>query len=106
MTSQLLSLNLTSKIAPFHYGVWRAMRKFLYRHFWLIGGRGSGKSTLAALRILIGILEDPLANAVVYRQMQTDLRDSVVAQFIWCIYELVLQQYFHEIGRASCRERV
>lgn len=70
------------------------MRKFLYRHFWLIGGRGSGKSTLAAFRILIGILEDPLANAVVYRQVQTDLRDSVMAQFIWCIYELGLQAYF------------
>lgn len=94
MTSQPLSLNLTSKIAPFHYGVWRAMRKFLYRHFWLIGGRGSGKSTLAAFRILIGILEDPQANAVVYRQVQTDLRVSVMAQFIWCIYELGLQQYF------------
>lgn len=70
------------------------MRRFAYRHFWLIGGRGSGKSTMAAFRILAGILEDPMANAVVYRQVQTDLRDSVMAQFIWCIYELGLQAYF------------
>lgn len=87
-------LRFTSKIAPYHHAVWRAMRRFDYRHFWLIGGRGSGKSTLAGFRIIAGILEDPMANAVVFRQVQSDLRDSVMAQFIWCIYELGLKAYF------------
>lgn len=94
MALPILRVPLTQSIAPHFYGLWHSCKKFEFLDYWLIGGRGSTKSTFVAFRILYGLLEDPMANAVCYRQVKTDIRDSVMSQFIWCIYKLRLENYF------------
>lgn len=57
-------------------------------HFWLCGGRGSTKSSFVAIQIVLGILRDPEANAVVIRKVADTLRDSVFAQMLWAVEKL------------------
>lgn len=65
--------------------------------YWLKGGRGSTKSSFISLVILLGMLMDENANAIIYRRVGDTMRDSVYAQMIWAIDRL-------EIG-GRCRLR-
>lgn len=87
-------VSLKSLIAPSFYDVWADMRRFRHRHYWLAGGRGSTKSSVASLRVTSGIVEDPLANAAVFMQGKTDIRQSVLEQMMWSIDRLGLTDYF------------
>jgi len=69
-----------------------------HSEYWLKGGRGSGKSTFIARKILLGLLSDRDANAVVYRRVGNTLRQSVYEEFAkavdalgirpWCRFRL------------------
>lgn len=74
---------LSALIAPAFFPVHRAVREGACTHFWLSGGRGSGKSSFVAVEILLGMMRDPSANAVIYRKVKDTLKDSVFSQLLW-----------------------
>lgn len=53
--------------------------------YWLKGGRSSTKSSFISLMLVLGLLMDSDANAIVYRRVGNTIKDSVYAQMIWAI---------------------
>lgn len=93
MTS-LAQVNLTNVIAPSFYEVHWDIHDGLHTHYWLPGGRGSTKSSFVGTEIILGIMEDPMANAVVLRKVKDTLNESVKEQLIWAIEALGVEQYW------------
>ena len=58
------------------------------------GGRGSLKSSFCGVEIVLWILKWPQSHALVMRQMDNTLADSVVAQIEWAIGKLNLTESF------------
>lgn len=56
-----------------------------HREYWFKGGRGSTKSSFISLAIIIGMLDDPDASAIVYRRVANTIKDSVFEQLLWAI---------------------
>lgn len=56
--------------------------------FHLPGGRGSCKSSFVSLEIVDGIMNDPTANAIVFRRTANTMRESVYSQIAWAVEEL------------------
>lgn len=54
-----------------------------YNEIWCKGGRGSTKSSFISVEIMLGILKDKDANAVVYRRYENEIRDTVFSQCEW-----------------------
>lgn len=59
-----------------------------YTHHWLKGGRGSTKSSFVSVEIILGMVKNSDANAVVIRKVAANLKDSVYEQLIWAIDKL------------------
>lgn len=78
-----VTVSLRQLIAPSFYELHHDLKAERYDEYWLKGGRGSTKSTFASIEILLGMLRDPQANAVVFRRYQNELRDTVFGQFEW-----------------------
>ncbi|MDO4548850.1 MAG: phage terminase large subunit [Clostridia bacterium] len=76
---------LRGLIAPSFYGVHRCIKAGEYAEIWLKGGRGSAKSSFVSVEIVLGMLRDPEASAIIYRKVANTLRDSVYAQMLWAI---------------------
>lgn len=76
-----MQVRLDELIAPSFHSVHRSLEGFT--HIWLCGGRGSAKSSFVSLEIILGIMKNPEANAVVLRKVGAYLRDSVFAQLVW-----------------------
>lgn len=91
-------IRLSELIAPAYRELHAELRRFAHREVWLKGGRGSGKSSFIAMEILLGLLRDPEANAIVYRRVAATLRESVYGQMIWALERLGLG------GRAVLRK--
>ena len=72
----------------------RELKAELHDEVWCKGGRGSTKSTFISIQILLGLLKDSEANAVVTRRYQNELRDTVYGQFEWTISKMGLGDYF------------
>lgn len=89
-----MEIRLTELIAPSFYGLHRELKAELHDEVWLKGGRGSTKSTFTSIQILLGLIKDPEANAVVARRYQNELRDTVYGQFEWTIAKMGLGNYF------------
>ena len=79
---------LSQCIGKGFYGLHRDIREGGHTHYWLKGGRGSGKSSFLSIEIILGLVEDEDANAVVLRKVAANLRDSVFEQMIWAIHAL------------------
>ncbi len=75
--------SLDALIAPSFYGVHNSLDD--YTHIWLCGGRGSTKSSFASIELVLGVMKDPNANALILRKVGAHLRDSVFAQTEWAI---------------------
>lgn len=76
---------------------WDVLDDFIdqsHDEYWLKGGRGSTKSSFVSVAIVLGLMLDNNANALVYRRIGNTLRDSVYAQFAWAIDELRLTPWF------------
>lgn len=58
------------------------------------GGRGSTKSSYVSQKLIDRLLNNPMLNAVVMRQVANTLRDSVYAQIQWAIENLGLTDKF------------
>lgn len=84
----------------------------LHAEYWLKGGRGSTKSSFISVMIVLGLMEDPDANAIIYRRVGNTIKDSVYAQMIWAIDALRLGHAFRyklsplEIVRVKTGQRI
>ena len=58
------------------------------------GSRASKKSTTAALKIVVRLMQMPLANALVVRQTAATLKDSCYAQLQWAINRLGVEKFW------------
>lgn len=65
-----------------------------HTHYWLHGERGSAKSNFISVCIVLLLLLNPEANAVVVRRLSNTLRDSVFSQMTWAIAALELDAWF------------
>lgn len=52
------------------------------------GGRGSLKSSFVSLVVVMLVINNPEANALVLRRVSNTIRDSVFAQYMWAIEKL------------------
>src|SRR5699024_747217 len=77
-------------ISPSFYKLHHEIKEDRYTEYWLKGGRGSTKSTFISVEILLGIINDSEANAVVFRRYQNELRETVFGQFEWSAGKLGL----------------
>jgi len=89
-----MNIKLTFLIAASFYGVHNFLKERDYSEYWLKGGRGSTKSTFLSIEILLGMLSDPLANAIVFRRYQNELRETVFGQFEWSAIKLGISHLF------------
>lgn len=85
---------MTELIAPTYYPVHHDLRRAGHAEYWFKGGRGSAKSSFISIEIVLGLLRDPTANAIVYRKVANTLRDSVVEQLLWAAEQLGVGEYF------------
>ncbi|MDF7668540.1 phage terminase large subunit [Lactobacillus sp. ESL0703] len=87
-------VRLSSLIAPSFFSVYQDVKHHRYANYWLKGGRGSTKSSFVSLVIVLGMMQDPEANAVVIRKVAATLRDSVFDQYLWAIDKLGVADYW------------
>jgi phage terminase large subunit len=90
----MAEIRLSGLIAPSFYKLHKELKAELYDEYWLKGGRGSTKSTFISIEILLGIIKDPDANAVVFRRYQNELRDTVYGQFEWSAAKMGIAHLF------------
>lgn len=76
---------LTDIIAPSFYSVHWDILEGKHTYYDLYGGRGSTKSSFIGVEIPLGMMQDPLANAVIFRKYAVTLRESVYEQIQWGI---------------------
>ena len=88
------ALRLSRLSAPVFHPLHRALKAEEYGEYWLMGGRGSGKSSFISLQIVLGLMRDSEANAIIYRKVAAQLRTSVYAQMRWAINQLGLGRWF------------
>lgn len=79
---------LTDIIAPSFYSVDWDILDGKHTYYDLYGGRGSTKPSFISAEIVLGIMQAPLANAIVFRKYGVTLRESVFEQIDWAIEEL------------------
>lgn len=78
-------VKLKSKVAASFRQLHIDIKHQRHSNYWLKGGRGSTKSSFVSIEIILGIMKDPQANAVVLRKVAATLRDSVYDQYLWAI---------------------
>lgn len=86
---------LTDIIAPSFYGLYWDVTDCRHTHYWLKGGRGSTKSSFTSVMIVLGMMQDAEANAVVVRKVGLYLKDSVYEQLVWAIDKLGVSALWH-----------
>lgn len=89
-----MKIELDQAIAPSFYELHHDIKEDRYTEYWLKGGRGSTKSTFVSIEILLGLINDPEANGVVFRRYQNELRETVFGQFEWSAGKLGLGGLF------------
>ncbi|WP_422445987.1 PBSX family phage terminase large subunit [Thermoanaerobacterium sp. DL9XJH110] len=90
----MVTVNLRKVIAPSFYEIHSDIKHNRYTHYWLKGGRGSTKSSFVSIEIILGIMKDPDANAVVLRKVKETIKDSVFEQLVWAIEKLKVAEYW------------
>ena len=85
-------VRLTDVIAPGFYALHRDVSLHAHTYYDLYGGRGSCKSTFISVEIVLGIMKDPAANAIVFRKVASTIGTSVFEQMVWAIEALGVGQ--------------
>lgn len=83
--SEEIKVNLSAVIAPSFFEVHKDIKQNRHIHYVLKGGRGSTKSSFISIEIILGMMKEPDANAVVLRKVGNTLRESVYEQLLWAI---------------------
>lgn len=86
---------MSDLIAPAFFPVHKDLKAGIHQNYDLYGGRGSCKSSFISLEIILGMLQDPEANAVIFRKVGNTLRTSVYDQIGWAIDALELTDKWH-----------
>lgn len=86
--SEKKQTDISEHIAPCFKELHRDIYENRHTHYWLKGGRGSTKSSFISIEIILGIMKDERANAVVLRKVGVFLKDSVYEQLTWAIEAL------------------
>ena len=81
-------INFSEILAPQFHDIHSFIRDENFSEFWLKGGRGSTKSSFAAIECLLGIIDDPDANAIAIRKTANTLRGSVLETILFGIDKL------------------
>lgn len=89
-----MDVELDKLVAPNFYELHKELKQDLWDEVWLKGGRGSCKSTFASIQIILGMLKDSQANALICRRYQNEPRDTVFGQFEWTIARMDLSHLF------------
>lgn len=76
---------LSSIIAPSFYDLHWDIQAGNHTYYDLSGGRGSTKSSFISTEIPLGIMQDPAANAIVFRKVASTIGTSVFEQVLWGI---------------------
>lgn len=79
------SVRLSSIIAPSFYPVHWDIQDGKHTYYDLYGGRGSTKSSFISVEIILGIMQDQTANAIVFRKVASTIGTSVFEQVLWAI---------------------
>ena len=87
-------MSLIKLIAPSFYKVHQDIKENRHTHYWLKGGRGSTKSSFISIEIILGMMKDSNANAVILRKVGFNLKDSVYEQLEWAIKVLGVEGYW------------
>ena len=90
----MTEIRLTELIAPSFHRLHKEIKAEKFDEIWLKGGRGSTKSTFTSIQILLGLIKEPDANAVVFRRYQNELRDTVFGQFEWTASKMGIAHLF------------
>ena len=83
-----MRINLTSLIAPQFYNIHWDILEGRHTHYKLYGGRGSTKSSFISIEIIMGMMQNPEANAACFRRVGNTLQESVFEQLMWAIEAL------------------
>lgn len=78
-------VNLTDVIAPAFYDLHWDIVDGKHTYYDIYGGRGSTKSSAISVEIVLGMMEDPAANAVIFRKYAVTIGESVFEQIQWAI---------------------
>lgn len=62
-------IRMSELLAPVFAPVHTDIRRGGHAEYWLYGGRGSGKSSFVSIEIVLGMMKDPQANALVVRRV-------------------------------------
>lgn len=88
------ALRINNLIAKTFWPVMEDILDEKHTDYWLKGGRSSTKSSFISLMIVLGLLMDKDANAIIYRRVGNTIKDSVYAQIVWAIDVLGRTQMF------------
>lgn len=80
-----MEIKLTDLIAPQFYDIHWDIIDGKHTHYKLYGGRGSTKSSFISIEIIMGMMQDPDANAACFRRVGNTLQESVYEQLLWAI---------------------
>lgn len=84
-------VRLSECIAPAFYPVYWDVQNGDHTFYDLYGGRGSTKSSFISIMLILGIVQDKNANAIVFRKVGNTLGTSVYEQVLWAINALNMQ---------------
>lgn len=87
-------VRLSQVIGPAFHLLARDVFHHGHTHYDLSGGRGSLKSSCVSILVLLLIVANPNAHALVLRKVANTIRDSVYAQYMWAIGELGMAAYW------------
>ncbi|TPR41262.1 PBSX family phage terminase large subunit [Apilactobacillus micheneri] len=89
-------VKISSLIAPNFKKLHLDIKQHNHSNYWLKGGRGSTKSSFISIEIILGIMKDKEANAVVLRKVANTLRESVFDQYLWAIDQLGVNDFWQD----------
>ena len=87
-------IRLKELIAPSFYKIHQDLKEKKHTHYWLKGGRGSTKSSFISIEIVLGMMKDRNANAVVLRKVGQTLQGSVYEQLQWAVQVLGVEAFW------------
>ncbi len=87
-------IKLKELIASPFYEIHHYLKQSKFTHYWLKGGRGSTKSSFISLEIILGMMKDSKANAVVLRKVGQTLQGSVYEQLQWAVEVLGVSDFW------------
>jgi PBSX family phage terminase large subunit len=87
-------MRLTEAFGPAFYDLYADFVADTYDEIWCKGGRGSLKSSFVSLAVVLGIVKNKGAHALVTRRYDNELRDTVFGQYRWAATKLEVDHLF------------